>query len=83
MTIQASVWLAAYVLILTLGTEGFSARLTTVAVITVVVLYHIYILREAMDLETRRALGTAMVNLSIYQVVVGTHHTALLQQSGS
>jgi len=83
MTIQASVWLAAYVLILTLGLEGFSARLTTVAAITVVALYHIHILREAMDLGTRHAPGTAMVNLLIYQVVFGTHHTALLQQSGS
>tara|TARA_B100000459_G_scaffold112505_1_gene66189 strand:+ start:1014 stop:1589 length:576 start_codon:yes stop_codon:yes gene_type:complete len=81
--IQASIWLAAYVLIMTLGLEGSSARLTTVAAITVAALYHIHILREAMDLGTLQALGTAMVNLFVYQVVVGTHHTALLQQSGS
>ena len=35
-----------------------------------------------MGLGTLQALGTAMVNLLIHQVVVGTHHTALLQQSG-
>ena len=83
MPIQASVWLVAYLLVLTLGLEGSSARLTTVAAITVVALFHIHILREAMDLGTLRALGTTMINLFIYQVIVGTHHTALLQQTGS
>ena len=83
MTIQASVWLAAYVLTLTLGLEGSLARLTTVAAITIVALYHIHILREAMDLGTLQALWIAMVNLFVYQVIVGMHHTALLQQSGS
>ncbi len=83
MPIQASVWLSAYVLILTLGLEGSSARLTTVAAITVVALYHIHILRETMDLGTLQALWIAMVNLFVYQVIVGMHHTALLQQSGS
>lgn len=83
MPIQASVWLVAYLLVLTLGLEGSSARLTTVAAIMVVALFHIHILREAMDLGTLRALGTTMINLFIYQVIVGTHHTALLQQTGS
>ena len=83
MTIQAAVWLAAYVLALTLGLEGSSARLTTVAAITIVALYHIHIMREAMDLGTLQSVWIAVVNLFVYQVIVGTHHTALLQQSGS
>ena len=83
MTIQSSIWLAAYVLTLTLGLEGSMARLTTVATITIVALYYIHILREAMDLGTLQALWIAMVNLFVYQVIVDMHHTALLQQSGS
>ena len=59
------------------------ARLTTVAAITIVALYHIHILREAVDLGTFQALWIAMVNLFVYQVIVGMHHKALLQQSGS
>ena len=82
-TIQASIWLTACMLTLTLGLEGSSARLTTVAAITIVALYHIHILREAMDLGTLQSLWIAMVNLFVYQVIIGTHHTALLQQSGS
>ena len=33
-----------------------------------------------MDLGTLQALWIAMVNLFVYQVIVGVHHTALLQQ---
>jgi len=83
MVVQAALWLVAAGVVLTFGLSGSAARIVTVAAIAVVVLYHLHILRSALDLRTLPALALAGFKLVLYQILLGTHHAALLQGSGS
>ena len=83
MPIQASIWLLAHLLVSGLELKDPSARLTNVAAIAVVALYHIHIQRETLDVGIVGALVATMLNLFIFQILIGTHHVASFQLSES
>lgn len=83
MVIQAAIWLAAFAITALFGLTDSPARIVTVIAVCTVALYHIHILREALEITTGWALGIAMLKLFLYQILLGTHHAALLQPSGS
>ena len=53
--------------------------MTTVLTICIVVLYHIHILREGLELGVMPAAALAGFKLILYQILLGTHQAALLQ----
>jgi len=79
MVIQAAIWLASSAIILGFGLTGSPARMTTVLTICIVVLYHIHILREGLELGVMPAAAFAGFKLILYQILLGTHQAALLQ----
>lgn len=82
MVIQAVIWLFAYAVGLAFDLQGSGARIVTIVAICVVVLFHLHILRSALEITTVRALAIAGFKLVLYQILLGTHHAALLQGSG-
>ena len=83
MVIQAAIWLVSFAIILSFSLTGSAARMATVLTICVVVLYHIHILRAAFELGVVPAAALASFKLILYQILLGTHHAALLQPASS
>ena len=77
--IQAAISLASSAIILGFGLTGSAARMTTVLAICIVVLYHIHILREGLELGVMPAAAVAGCKLILYQILLGTRQAALLQ----
>lgn len=83
MVIQVAIWLAVFIATWALGLTGSPARILTVVAVCTVVLYHIHILRSTLELHTMPALAIAMIKMFLYQLLMGIHHAALIQPSGS
>jgi hypothetical protein len=83
MLIQATIWLAVFIVTWAFGLTGSPARIITVVAVCTVVLYHIHILRSTLELRKMPALTIAMIKMFLYQLLMGTHHAALIQPSGS
>ncbi|MFL2541412.1 MAG: hypothetical protein ACJ0UT_05490 [Candidatus Latescibacterota bacterium] len=79
MVIQAAIWLVSFAVILSFGLTESAAGMVTVLAICVVVLYRIHILRTALELGVLPEAALAGFQLILYQILLGTHHTALLQ----
>jgi hypothetical protein len=83
MVIQATIWLAVFIATWALGLTGSPARILTIVAVCTVVLYHIHILRSTLEMRTMPALVIAMIKMFLYQLLMGAHHAALIQPSGS
>lgn len=77
MVVQAGIWLVAFLIAGAFGMSGMPVQVVTVVAVAAVLLYHVFVLKTALELDTLPAAAVAGFKFVLYQILLGLHYAAL------